>query len=411
MEYSSLSKELTRNLSSTIKKENGIYFTPPLCVNSNINLLKPYMSEIKTILEPSCGSGEFITSLKSSFSQEVSITGIEYNETIYNSILQLNAHNVSIIKQDYLTFAPSSKYDLIIGNPPFYVMKKDSVDKKYHPYFDGRPNIFILFIIKSLEHLNENGILSFILPKNFLNCLYYDKTRNYISKNFQILHIIERDDKFIDTQQETITLIIRKLGVKTVIDNKKYVLSIHSYTIFVLEDNMNMNMNNIVKLYENSKTLGELGFTVSVGNVVWNQCKDILTNDVTKTRLIYCSDIVDNKLSIKAYKNGDKKNYIDKPGTNRPMIVINRGYGVGEYKFNYCLINETMSYLVENHLICIEYNNESKNIDKTELIKMYEKVIKSLKDERTQEFIKLYFGNNAINTTELNYILPIYYDI
>lgn len=411
MEYSSLSKELTRNLSSTIKKENGIYFTPPLCVNSNINLLKPYMSEIKTILEPSCGSGEFITSLKSSFSQEVSITGIEYNETIYNSILQLNDDNVSIIKQDYLTFAPSSKYDLIIGNPPFYVMKKDSVDKKYHPYFDGRPNIFILFIIKSLEHLNENGILSFILPKNFLNCLYYDKTRNYISKNFQILHIIERDDKFIDTQQETITLIIRKLGVKTVIDNKKYVLSIHSYTIFVLEDNMNMNMNNIVKLYENSKTLGELGFTVSVGNVVWNQCKDILTNDVTKTRLIYCSDIVDNKLSIKAYKNGDKKNYIDKPGTNRPMIVINRGYGVGEYKFNYCLINETMSYLVENHLICIEYNNESKNIDKTELIKMYEKVIKSLKDERTQEFIKLYFGNNAINTTELNYILPIYYDI
>ena len=56
-------------------------------------------------------------------------------------------------------------------------------------------------------------------------------------------------------------------------------------------------------------------------------------------------------------------------------------------------------------------NNESKNIEKTELIKMYEKVIKSLKDERTQEFIKLYFGNNAINTTELNYILPIYYDI
>jgi len=408
MEYSSLSKELTRNLSSTIKKENGIYFTPPLCVNSNINLLKPYMSEIKTILEPSCGSGEFITSLKSSFSQEVSITGIEYNETIYNSILQLNAHNVSIIKQDYLTFAPSSKYDLIIGNPPFYVMKKDSVDKKYHPYFDGRPNIFILFIIKSLEHLNENGILSFILPKNFLNCLYYDKTRNYISKNFQILHIVEGDDKFIDTQQETITLIIRKLGVKTVIDNKKYVLSIHSYTIFVLEDNMNMNMNNIVKLYENSKTLGELGFTVSVGNVVWNQCKDILTNDVTKTRLIYCSDIVDNKLSIKAYKNGDKKNYIDKPGTNRPMIVINRGYGVGEYKFNYCLIDETNEYLIENHLICIECNTD---LPHDKLIILYKKILLSLNDKRTIEFITIYFGNNAINTTELNNILPIYQDI
>ena len=410
MEYSSLSKDLTRNLSSTIKKENGIYFTPPSCVNSNIELLKPYMAEIKHIFEPSCGSGEFITSLKSSFSGLVSITGIEYNETIYNSILQLNIDNVSILKQDYLTFAPPSKYDLIIGNPPFYVMKKEIVDKIYYPYFDGRPNIFVLFIIKSLELLNDNGILSFILPKNFLNCLYYDKIRNYIVKNFQILNIIESTDKFIDTQQETIIFIIRKLLVKTGIDNKKYVLNIHSYTIFIVENNMNMNK--IVKLYENSKTLYNIGFTVSVGNVVWNQCKDILTDDATKTRLIYSSDIVNNKLSIKAYKNGDKKNYIDKPGTNRPMIVINRGYGVGEYKFNYCLINYTSEYLVENHLICIEYNNnESKNIEKTELIKMYEKVIKSLKDERTQEFIKLYFGNNAINTTELNYILPIYYDI
>ena len=408
MEYSTLSKDLTRNLSTTIKKENGIYFTPPSCVNSNIDLLKPYMNEIKTILEPSCGSGEFITSLKSSFPETVSITGIEYNETIYNSILPLNAVNVSILKQDYLKFVPSeTKYDLIIGNPPFYVMKKESVDKTYYPYFDGRPNIFILFIIKSLELLNDNGILSFILPKNFLNCLYYDKTRNYIAKNFQILNIVERNDKFIDTQQETIILIVRKPLIKSEINNTKYILSIHSYTIFVLENNMS----NIVKLYENSKTLYNIGFTVSVGNVVWNQCKDILTDDATKTRLIYCSDIVDNKLSIKKYKNGDKKNYIDKPGTNRPMIVINRGYGVGEYKFNYCLINECGSYLVENHLICIEYNNESKNIEKTELIKMYEKVIKSLKDERTQEFIKLYFGNNAINTTELNYILPIYYDI
>lgn len=408
MEYSSLSKELTRTLSSTIKKENGIYFTPPSCVNSNINLLKPYISEIKTILEPSCGSGEFITSLKSSITETVSITGIEYNETIYNSVfLQLNSGNVNILKQDYLTFAPTTKYDLIIGNPPFYVMKKDSVDKIYYPYFDGRPNIFILFIIKSLELLNDNGILSFILPKNFLNCLYYDKTRNYISQNFQILHIVEMDDKFIDTQQETIIMIVRKPCVKSDINNSKYILNIHSYTIFVVEDNMNNNKNNIVKLYEKSKTLYELGFTVSVGNVVWNQCKDILTDDVTKTRLIYCSDIVDNKLSIKKYKNGDKKNYIDKPGTTRPMIVINRGYGVGEYKFNYCLINDDCEYLVENHLICIEYNKT----DKTDLIKMYEKVIKSLKDERTQEFIKLYFGNNAINTTELNYILPIYYDI
>ena len=69
-------------------------------------------------------------------------------------------------------------------------MKKADVDNSYYNYFDGRPNIFILFIIKSLSLLNNKGILTFVLPKNFLNCLYYDKTRKHIIENFAILNIL-----------------------------------------------------------------------------------------------------------------------------------------------------------------------------------------------------------------------------
>jgi hypothetical protein len=39
---------------------------------------------------------------------------------------------------------------------------------------------------------------------------------------------------------------------------------------------------------------------------------------------------------------------------------------------------------------------------------MYKKIMSSFENEKTKEFIKLYFGNSAVNTTELNYILPIY---
>ena len=42
------------------------------------------------------------------------------------------------------------------------------------------------------------------------------------------------------------------------------------------------------------------------------------------------------------------------------------------------------------------------------LIILYEKIIKSFENEKTKEFINLYFGNNAINTTEINYMLPIF---
>ena len=85
---------------------------------------------------------------------------------------------------------------------------------------------------------------------------------------------------------------------------------------------------------------------------------------------------------------------------------MNRGYGVGNYNFDYCLIDVDYDYLVENHLICIKY---TKDIDKKNLKILYNKILNSFNNEKTQEFIKLYFGNNAINTTELCEIVPIYF--
>ena len=401
MEYSLLSKELTRKLSKEDKKNNGIYFTPPSCVFNNLTILEPHLKKIKNVLEPSCGSCEYITALNKLF-PTLAITGIEYNETIYQSILNIGNDKIKLINADYLNYEPNETYDLIIGNPPYFVINKKDVDRKYHVYFEGRPSIFLLFIIKSIKLLSDFGILSFVLPKNFLNCLYYDKTRKYISKNLQVLDIIYcNGDKYIETQQDTIILIIQK---NLVCDNANFILEVDKYTIFANKENVEK----INKLNEHSKSLAELGFKVSVGNVVWNQCKDLLTDDESKTRLIYSSDIENNALTMKRYNNVAKKNFIQKKGINRPMIVINRGYGVGDYTFNYCLLDEKGDFLIENHLICI--NNDT-DLSRAELIDSYKKILLSLTDKRTIEFIKIYFGNNAINTTELNHVLPIYQDI
>ena len=79
----------------------------------------------------------------------------------------------------------------------------------------------------------------------------------------------------------------------------------------------------------------------------------------------------------------------------------------GEYTFNYLIVNMDKEYLIENHLIYIYYRNE---IDNDKLINYFEKIIKSFKNQKTKEFISIYFGNNAINTNELKHILPIYFD-
>tara|TARA_E500000178_G_scaffold350091_1_gene408334 strand:+ start:195 stop:1370 length:1176 start_codon:yes stop_codon:yes gene_type:complete len=387
--FSELSISLTKKINKNDKKNNGIYFTPPETIQENIKYLKPYMNDIQNVLEPSCGSCEYILALKEKY--EVNITGIEFNDTIYESIKHL--HN-NIIHNDFIQYDFDKTFDLIIGNPPYFVMKKKDVNKEYYKYFDGRPNIFILFIIKSLKLLSKNGILSFVLPRNFLNCLYYDKTRKYIVEHYHILNIIECNDKYIDTQQDTIILMIQN---KKLSSNKFY-MKISNYTLFGTKQN-------IIKLqalYKESTTLDALDFDVNVGQIVWNQCKNELTHDQSKTRLIYSSDIVNNKLSKKQYSNKDKKNYIEREGFTEPLLVINRGYGMGKYTFDYCII-QNITYLIENHLICIKPRNKKENI-----VEMYQKIIHSFQNNKTQEFIELYFGNNAINTSELCKILPIY---
>ena len=106
MEYSALSRELTSKISKEEKKDNGIYFTPPSCVYNNIQFLHPYISNITSVLEPSCGSGEYISALHSIY-PSLNITGIEYNKTIYDDIVgHFSVKNVAVLNADYLQYKP-----------------------------------------------------------------------------------------------------------------------------------------------------------------------------------------------------------------------------------------------------------------------------------------------------------------
>lgn len=399
-QFSSLSKELTKKIKDNEKKSNGIYFTPKDIVLEMLSTCKKYNKKIKRVLEPSCGSCQVINELDKKY-DNVLIDGIEYNNTIFTEIKALEFNNnVNLVNMDYLKYSPVEKYDLIIGNPPYFVMKKKDVDEKYHEYFNGRPNIFVLFIIKALGELNMNGILAFVLPKNFLNCNYYNELREHINDNFKILSVNDHSDKkYIETGQETITVIIQKTKARRI--NSKFVLKFGENIIFNTREGKKM----LKEYYKGATSLKNMNFVVNVGSIVWNQVKDKLSDDNTNTRLVYSSDIVDNKLSITKYKNPEKKNFIEQKGNTDLLLVVNRGYGKGKYKFSYCLIDTDKEYLVENHLICIKSLEE---LERNLLLEKYKLIINSLKSDKTKKFIELYCGNNALNTKELCEVVPIY---
>ena len=124
--------------------------------------------------------------------------------------------------------------------------------------------------------------------------------------------------------------------------------------------------------------------------------------------LIYSSNVEDNKIIAKDFKNDSKKQYIGRDGKNDICLIVNRGYGNGEYKFQYAIVNQTQPYLLENHIICITLKSTQTKLSKAKLLAQYQKITKSFDNEKTRQFVSMYFSNNAINTTELQHILPIY---
>ena len=398
--------DITKSLSKSEKKEDGIFLTPRNIrqkqIERTLNWISILKLKPKLVLEPSCGSLEFLTDLDSIY-HNINFIGVEKNEKVFNYVSDLELvynNKLTLINDDFLN-TNFVNVDIVIGNPPYFVINSKDVPLEYRQYISGRPNIYCIFILHALKTLNEKkgGILSFVIPKSILNSVYYEGVRKIIVENYNLLEIIDykSDDVFMDTDQDTIGIIIT--NTKTIKSSINYSLKTASGILF------SINSSELETLYQNSTTLKQLGLAVKTGTIVWNQVKEELSSDTSKTLLLYNSNIVNNTVVLKYFKNAEKKQYINVEKTeNKPFIVVNRGRGNAEFKMSYCKIDNSIitgNILVENHLnIIYNVSNTDPNI--------LDKIISSFEDERTNRFLSLFSGNNALSKTELETILPIY---
>jgi hypothetical protein len=407
-QYSQFSINITQELSKDEKKRHGIFISPKIIIKKLVDVIIKYTSEndvnIQTILEPSCGTCEIVNYCDNIFNG-IRIDAVEFNDKIFERIKGLSfKNNVTIFHQDFINFNSPNKYDLIIGNPPYFVLEKGyKIPEIMEPYVYGRPNIFGLFIIQAISMLAPNGILAFIIPKSFLNSAYYSKIRNFIKETCKIIEIIdfEKDNKFIDTQQSTFGIILKKEATNSI-------LQIECNYSIKIQDNFMFTNNSIFlkSLFEGATTLAHLGLSVRTGNIVWNEHKDELTDDENETVLIYNTNLTkEHTIDLKTFKNDEKHQYIRKDGRIDPILIVNRGNGNSAYKLNYALVSVIGPYLIENHLNEIY---SPKKIKKEDLIILFNKVIQSFENPKTQLFITTFLGNNGLSKTELETIFPIY---
>ncbi|EDP73194.1 site-specific DNA-methyltransferase (adenine-specific) TthHB8I, partial [Hydrogenivirga sp. 128-5-R1-1] len=130
-----------------IKKIWGIFFTPEWIVDFMTNLIdenKLNLSDLK-ILEPACGICQFLHGIRKNkkhiFIHASKRIGVEINKEIIDYVEQNNSNNdIQIILHDYLLWETDSRFDVIIGNPPYgipslsehYSIKVDSETKRIY---------------------------------------------------------------------------------------------------------------------------------------------------------------------------------------------------------------------------------------------------------------------------------------
>ena len=125
------------------RKPFDFYATPVDVVENLLNNIDLNQYGDK-ILEPSAGNGNICRVVKSHYPNK-NITALEIREEGLENLTQCSDE---VIIGDYLQMDIQNKYDIIIGNPPY--------------------SKAIEFVKKSLELLEENGILILLLRTAFL---------------------------------------------------------------------------------------------------------------------------------------------------------------------------------------------------------------------------------------------------
>jgi len=373
MEFRQISNELNKTLTKEERKQEGIFFTPKSGRDRLFEVLKQHNVKAHNILEPSFGSGEFLYDCSKHY-PNADLTGVEMNKTIFDAvgcIPRAELHNM-----DFITY--EGRHDLIIGNPPYFVIKTQN------NIMTGRPNIYITFLYKCLtEHLVRDGHLAFIIPTSLYNCSYYQKMRDYIMENTTILHVETLEKmKFYETGQQTMLIVLKKTGQRNPLGS--FIFRDKYISPYYKELNAMPHM-----------TLHQLGFRVKTGNILWHNCKDKITDDNSFSPLIYSSNL---KKSVLKLDNlcGKRKQYIntDKPHLSGKSILIERGYG-NTFSFDVVLV-DMEKYYVENHVNVIYGDGD------------FDRVLRSLRDERTLRFVKMFCGNGTLSASDLMNVLPIW---
>ena len=217
--YFNPQRELFGGVSSKLETRldaySSIHYTPQYIARSiventinNLDLSKPQI----TILDPSCGSSEFLIEVlkqlkNKDYKGKITVKGFDSSDSAIrtsgfllayeNRKLWNNELDIEVKRVEDSLVEDWGQNDIILMNPPFLswelLKEKSSRDNVSSILSDvvkrSRPNQATAFFYKASQSLSNNGIIGCVLPTSIFYSEIYSDLRNKIGEelNFKVL--------------------------------------------------------------------------------------------------------------------------------------------------------------------------------------------------------------------------------
>lgn len=400
-EYRAVTRAVHALRTPALRKASGQYFTPRVVRQRLLDRLKLFPGI--RVLDPGAGTGEFLLDVLERCPGAI-VEGFEFDDEIVE-MTEREHPQANVRAIDVLAVPPEPRYDLVLGNPPYYEFKVDAASRaRFGSVISGRPNVFAVFFQVGLDLLKDGGRLAFVVPPSMNNGAYFESLRRHLLGRAAIEHLEVLDDPhlFEGAQQQVMLIVLRK-GAQS----KEHVFEARlGETIVPL---FMQRPQDLIDLLAGHDTLAELGFTIRTGRCVWNQHKPSLLprEEAGAVRLIWASNIGAGALDWD--EEGPKRPQwvrFEKPDIG-PAIVVNRIIGkVGGGRLRAARVPAGLRFVGENHVNVLQ---RVPAVGETpEAVEALERaVFEGLRSDRAARAIRLVTGNTQLSATELTYLIPV----
>lgn len=341
----------------TDRKEAGQYYTPNKVVDFIIENIEISLEEDRnlTILDPACGSGQFLLHAYDKLLHQYKELGIPEDEAHKNIVerhlygmdidpvacaltkanlylrnpeikgLNFNIYQTDFLKKDYnlIDSDPFQKIynqiDFVIGNPPWGAKLSNEQKKYFERYYEiGKVglNTFTLFIERALDFLEDGGKLGLLIPEAYLKIKVHQSSRLQLLKHGNIKLLATGGEIFKKVYAPSLILVFEKNKGES-------------------KDNEIMIKENVFNGHLKENKLPQSLFKSTADNIFNVHFSDDTSQILKHIDSLDNKFLKDNTLFILGIVTGNNKKYlVDKPRTknHKPIIV---GKDLKEYKINF----------------------------------------------------------------------------